>query len=220
MSFKSSNSTDCLPRYIPQISQQRAQLLVGKEGFRYSLMRTAKPLWLLLNPLRHIMCIMAAQWAFVTSRGRQMWGFSVHISFMTSLLVSYTTVFLLCITSLSFLFFLPLLTSSLPIVWWAGRMGRRVKRRSVGIITVLRTRMDLFAIFVVGCCANLPSTNGTAANCRSTSWYQSKALNKQNHPLGDPCGAIFLSIVPFEQWIHAHAWQIKKQQQYIAHEHG
>lgn len=125
MSFKSSNSTDCLPRYIPQISQQRAQLLVGKEGFRYSLMRTAKPLWLLLNPLRHIMCIMAAQWAFVTSRGRQMWGFSVHISFMTSLLVSYTTVFLLCITSLSFLFFLPLLTSSLPIVWWAGRMGRR-----------------------------------------------------------------------------------------------
>lgn len=83
--FKSSNTTDCLPRYIPQRSQQRAQLLVGEEGFRYSLVRTVKPLWLLLNPLQHIMCIMAAQWAFVTSQERQMWGFPVRISLHLSL---------------------------------------------------------------------------------------------------------------------------------------
>lgn len=114
---------------------------------------------------------------------------------------------------LSQLFCLPSSPSSLPPSLLSDGRGEwrgEVKRRSVGIITVWRTRMDLFAISVVGCCANLPSTNGTAANCRSTSWYQSKALNKQNHPLGDPCGAIFLSIVPSEQWIHAHAWQIKK----------
>lgn len=54
--------------------------------------------------------------------------------------------------------------------------GREVVGRSVGIITVWRTRMDLYAISVVGCCANLPLTNGTAVYCRSTSCVHSNAL--------------------------------------------
>lgn len=52
----------------------------GMGGFRFSLVRTAKPLWLLHNPLQHIMCIMAALRAFVTSWGRVMWGCLIHIS--------------------------------------------------------------------------------------------------------------------------------------------
>lgn len=41
--------------------------------------------------------------------------------------------------------------------------GAEVERRSVGIITIWRTRMDLYAISPVEHCANLLSTNGTAA---------------------------------------------------------
>lgn len=79
-SFASQTPQHVCPGNIPRRSQQRAQLLVGEEGFRSSLVRTAKPLWLLHNPLQHIMRIMAAQWAFVTSQGRLMWGSLVHIS--------------------------------------------------------------------------------------------------------------------------------------------
>lgn len=64
----------------PSEKPAEGSMLVGAEGFRSSRLRTAKPLWLLLNPLQHIMCIMAAQWAFVTSRGWLMQGCLVHIS--------------------------------------------------------------------------------------------------------------------------------------------
>ena len=80
---------------------------------------------------------------------------------------------LLCISPVS-----PSLPPSPLFDGWEGR--GESERRSVGIITVWRTRMDLYTISVVGCCANLPSTNGTAVHCHSTSWYQSKAINQQN----------------------------------------
>lgn len=89
--------------------------------------------------------------------------------------------------------------------------GGEAERRSVGIITVWRTRMDLYAISVVGCCANLPSTNGTAVHCRSTSWYQSKVLNKQNRPFGNSCLAVIFSVAPSQQSIHAYNKHISRE---------
>lgn len=70
--------------------------------------------------------------------------------------------------------------------------------------------MDLYAIAVVGCCANLPSTNGTAELCRSISWYQSKALNEQIFPFGHPCEVIFLSVPPTKHCIHRQNQQNEK----------
>lgn len=108
--FKSSpGAADSQRRYIRQGSQQRAQLLVGEEGFRYSLVRTAKPLWLLRNPLQHIMCIMAAQWAFVTSWGRLILGCLVHISHfsLSRAHFLFNTVSSLCISTVSLFMSLP-----------------------------------------------------------------------------------------------------------------
>lgn len=103
---------------------------VGEEGFRYSLVRTARPLWLLHNPLQHIMCIMAAEGAFVTSWGRLTWVCLVHISPHLSNAVSTNlcltvllsnTISLLCSSPGSLLLsILP----SLSIVWCWGGWGR------------------------------------------------------------------------------------------------
>lgn len=46
------------------------------------------------------------------------------------------------------------------MVW----VGPEVERRSVGINTLWRAQMDLYGISIVGCCASLPSTNGTAVH--------------------------------------------------------
>lgn len=135
------------------------------------------------------------------------------LSFLTSLLPSHSlTLFPYSLFPLSLSFWLlplpPSLHPSHSIVWWSeGGVVVCVvwgaERRSVGIITVWRTRMDLYAISVVGCCANLPSTNGTAMQCRRTSWYQSKALNQQKLSL---C----FWVSPCEQFNNEGTRQLKK----------
>lgn len=68
---------------------------------------------------------------------------------------------------------------SLSIVWFFDGGGCVQGGDQWGLTLSGETRMDLSAISVVGCCANLPATNGTAVHSRSTSWYRSKALNQQ-----------------------------------------
>lgn len=50
-----------------------------------------------------------------------------------------------------------------PYCWKIWEDGAEVERRSVGIITVWRTRMDLYAISLAEHFANLLSTNGPVA---------------------------------------------------------
>lgn len=90
-----------------------------------------------------------------------------------------------------------------------GEDGGEAERRSVGIITVWRTRMDLYAISVVGCCANLPSTNGTAVHCRSTS--SQKRLTNKTIPLATRVRQLSLNVAPSEQSIHAINKRVSRQ---------
>lgn len=198
-----------LTRYVPQSRQQGAQILVGVTswggvgdwrvggGFRYSSVRTAKPLWLLHNPLQHIMCIMAAQRAFVTSRGGGAAAAAgaaksvfpcVLLSLIWPLLYSVFPLYYVV-----FSLFTPPPTPSItpprvsrppsPLSDGRGEDGAEVERRSAGGLSLSGERGWICTLSrrpgVVPTC---PRLNGTAALCRSTSRFQANAPRRLSCP--------------------------------------